>query len=164
MIWIVHGDLSRPYVSLGEPTSRYPTLVGQSAVTAWAPVEGTWKNESYGEKCDFFEIAATGGVGCRRRVIEMLPPDARTGTELLEIRVRGAESVFLVNPLRAVDCLDHGRSDVRVFPSSGRIRGIAEAAFREDLVQDACIRPVVPWGRCEGAAARVIRGGQVRRL
>ena len=26
------------------------------------------------------------------------------------------------------------------------------------------IRPVVPWGRCEGAAARVIRGGQVRRL
>lgn len=146
MIWDLRGDLERPYVGLGEPTSRCPTLVGQSTKGSWAPVEGQWKHNDLGQRGDFFAIAATGGLGCKREVAAVFPEWAREGVEFVDIPMVGAEAVVLINPMVVIDCLDRTRSEILTFPTSGRVRAIYDAQFHEQLVQGiSCFRiPEVP--------------------
>jgi prepilin-type processing-associated H-X9-DG protein len=77
---------------------------------------------------------AGGALVVTPRAREVLGEVLGDDAEMLPLRHDG-EDLWLVNPWRQVDALDEENSEIKRFPSTGRVMGITRYAFKEDMIK-----------------------------
>jgi hypothetical protein len=109
-----------------------PTPVGTPCASAYADlgVQRTHPKRALGD----FASLVPGMLACSARAVEALG-DLRDEVEVIPLRLRGGPPYFLLNPLRCLDALDLARSQVRRYPSSGRIADVTAAVFKTELLE-----------------------------
>src|SRR6185295_753429 len=107
-------------------------LPGKPTVPVWKAPEVIVLHEENRLMGNFFSL--TGGVLVLNQIaMQRLEPLLSNNSEILPLKCKEL-TLYIVNTLSELDCLDYGNSKVERFPSSGRVLDIERYVFKDNCI------------------------------